>query len=211
MKGRIAKMEEEVKEGELPKEKEDSGSITLSREEYAKMLTDMATTKSLVQQLQERSKELEEKTSRSAPELEEDKGPVDTSKMTQKDVIDFVISHVGQPLLNQIMTTNIKLEVMEVKEEFGKVEFEALKDEIYKIASKNSTMSIRDAFLLAKQQFPDKLPKPKQEEKKSEEKAGIPPGEKKGVSPKGMQATTKMSARDAALKALQEIDLNLEE
>lgn len=162
------KREEEEKEEEVVvkgKQEEDEEQVTLSSTQYNAILDRMQELEDAA--LNQRRKgplsvdelagELDE-----APKKQPVQGAFDPNAlegMTNAQLVQFVFQAVergiGQPLLVKLEEVRVKEEIKELRsllKENDEDDFDELKDEIYKVASRNPNLSIKEAYRLAKKE-----------------------------------------------------------
>lgn len=176
-------------------------NITLSKEEYQSLLTELTNVKSQLTSLATNITPKEEPDLDSGPADEE----ADFSGMTPKKFYEHVVQTVGQPLLNKIVYLETKIEVADAKAKY-KDDWDTYADEIKKTAMANPTMSIDDAYHLVKGKKGNPTPI-KKEEPKSEPKPPI--GEKPGVTSAATKQAPK-TLREAAQEAMKSLNLKEE-
>jgi hypothetical protein len=171
--------------------------ITLSREEYSQMTTQLAVAQAQLERI------LEE---RQQPAPQQPQQPAtpgkDINSMTNAEMFEMITqtvnSQVAQPLLNTIMQLAIKEEVRDVQERYP--DFKDFKKDVYTIAEKNTHMSIEQAYLLAKATKQGTAPPPAAPPQAPPPPP--PPGEKPGVTTGSLEPEAKLTARQAAEQAM---------
>jgi len=184
---------------QAPPAPQPSDTIAVTREEYAQLTTQLAITQAQLERFQE------DQTARNAQHQApaQPAKPVDT--MTNAELIDMINNHinqnVAQPLMNTIMQLALKEEVREVADKYP--DFKDIKSEVYKVAEKNSQLSIEQAYLMVKgaRPVPPKVEVPAAKVPTTPP----PPSEKPGVNNQAVTPGVKLSAREAAIKAMESL------
>jgi hypothetical protein len=137
----------------------------------------------------------------------------DINEMKPTQIINLVLQHVNdtqvKPLLVKIEEMNIRDEIKDItKDEEDAKLFESLKEEIYQVASKNPTLSLKQAFLLAKESEgsvkPNSSPSNKDSLRHLPPRQTIP-GEKPNTARVTVGDKVPETRRDAATEALAEM------
>ena len=172
-------------------------NISLSREEYAQLTTQLAVAQSQLERMMEQNNRQPEPTK---PNPLDGK---DVNQMTNQELLELmtnsVNTQVAQPLLNTLMQLAIKEELRDVQERYP--DFKEFKKDTYAIAEKNTHLSIEQAYLLAKAGKP--APPPPAAPKV--ETPPPTPSDKPSVSSGTVNAEERMTPRqaaEAAMKAL---------
>lgn len=168
----------------------DNASITLTREEYSNLVTQMAMLQAQVERRQE-------------PEVKPQvpAGPTKHfNEMTNEELMQTMVGmlnqQIAQPLLNQITTLALKEEMREVSDKYA--DFKDMKSDIYKVAEANTHLSLEQAYLIVKAQKAGTAP-PVIPPAPKDPPVAPPAGEKPGVS--SVTPVTKLSTREAAEQA----------
>lgn len=213
------KEDEEVKKGENKEE-----VVTLSKESFDKMLNEMTELKLTQKRLLERvDKGEEEEEEENEVKLKskvraEEEDEVDIEDLSKKDLLllmDKRVQEVNQKTMALVMTLAIKEEIKELKEELkekGKDDFNDFKEDIHKLIKKNPQLRVKEAYLLAKEGKGEvKLSKEEEDEKKEFEewrkkKKNLTGGERPGVTKSATKPNDKLSVKEAAMQALEEVE-----
>lgn len=167
----------------------DDSKVTISKEDYQELLGAVSMLQLIAQQNQQQQK---------PQEPQHQLTPEDVDRMSNRQLLQLVQEQTIQPLLSELMTMKVREEIRECKAEFN--DFNDYKKEVHTLASANTSLSLRDAYLLAKAN------------KKPAAAATAPPaapaptpGHKPGPAPTNVQASSQMSVRQAAEKALEQL------
>ncbi len=119
------------------------------------------------------------------------------------------------PVLSKIEELRLQREIDSITSSKEGEDFDLYKQEIYEIASKNPTLTLKQAFKLAKSENPEKATKSKEktEEREGERKELLrtlprrrfPSGERSGVSVSASKVSEPETRMDAAQMALDEM------
>ncbi|MCL6441693.1 MAG: hypothetical protein K6T27_09410, partial [Thermoleophilum sp.] len=198
--------------------------VTLSAEQYAALLDRLA---ELEEVALSKAKEAKKETydvdelaklgkavqTREAPREEE----VDLEQLSNKELVNYVLSLGQQTISQQLLALETKLETLRVQREIDKCEqkykdFWDYEEDIKKIAVENPSLSIEQAYRLAKSLKEEKGENLRAPEAKPRTQVlfNLPPrppmGEKPGrVAPKSTQAAEIKTLKDAAAKAWEEV------
>lgn len=186
-----------------------NGNITLSRDEYSQMVGNMAQMQAFIEAVQQQASQSQ------APTPQAQVDPNDIDRLSNSQMLGLIgrkvnqlIADSTQPVLQAVMTLSVKEEMREVQGEFD--DFKDFKKDVYEIASKNSTLSLRDAYLIAKANKSGKA-LPNDVKMKLETPTSSAPtpkatsGERPGVGVSSLKTQHTMSVRDAAAEALKEL------
>jgi hypothetical protein len=183
-----------------PSEKKEEG-VFLSQEDYKRLINQ-------VSQMEAKMAQLQEPKYASPPEPEPELNEDEFAKMSPKTFYESIVSNVGEkigkPLFEAITAVNVKLEIMQTRGKYGE-DFDANYADVQKTAIANPMMSVEDAYLLVKSKKGASIPnKIKEEPLKPKELPKPPISERPG--PSSLKAGEKLSAREAATKAFEELN-----
>lgn len=204
---------EEENKGTQEQGQEGKGNdtVTLSKEEYAEMVGKMNQMQGAIQEFLEKEtekgqKEEQEREAQRQRAEAAQRGPQkDLDLMTNKElamvILTEVESRMGRPLLQMVSTLAVKDEKRDLEKycEKNGENFEEYEEEIFKIATEKPTLSLMEAYKLAKS---GRAPKAKEEPKKEEK--GPKVGGEKPSSGK-FEAGGKMSLEEASKKAFADL------
>lgn len=186
--------------------------VTLSREEYANIVAANSSLRAqldmVVQSLQE---QMDQAPQGRQQTTQTDNIPTnDVDSMSNTQLLGYIQQQMAAPILQSVMNLAIKEEIRECEKEFE--DFPQFKDSVYKIASANTTISLRDAYLQAKAGKTFVGNKQKVNELPPADKApnNPPPTAPQGQRPNqttpgsALLASSALSIKDAAMKALKE-------
>jgi hypothetical protein len=223
--------EDEVKSGE-EQEVRDPGLITLTPEQYAGLLDKIEALEEKQSRrtftLDELAEEGNIRPLKRKEEVEEKakvRQDVDLDQMTNKQLVDYifeVVDEAAKPIFSQIQQVDAKIETLRVLREIEKLEkdpvtlnkedpnnpekkisdFWDYKDEIYKVASENPGLSLKQVYKLVKG---DSKASP---DKKEGKLHALPPkpvfGERPGHSSSVTEKNPPKTTQEAAEKAWKE-------
>jgi len=141
---------------------------------------------------------------------------VDLDKLPPQEQFNLVIETIGeryiQPLLIKMQEMTIRQEIKDLEASEEGKDFKSFEKEVYLIGRKNPTLSVREAFLLAKEKAGGKGAKDESDPLKRKEllrtlpARRFPMGEKPGQSSsisKEDRGSTRVDAATAALEAME--------
>lgn len=128
------------------------------------------------------------------------------NQMNGEELARYLEANTLQPINQTLMDLAVRQEIMDVRDKYGK-EFLDLKDEVYNACKANSNLSLEQAFLMVKgaqavkgvQTQPPTPPVPP-----------APPAHRPGVPPEAVQPKQDMDTRSAVLKAMKDLNLQLQ-
>lgn len=173
----------------------DDSKVTISKEDYQELLGAVSMLQLIAQQNQQQQK---------PQEPQHQLTPEDVDRMSNRQLLQLVQEQTIQPLLSELMTMKVREEIRECKAEFN--DFNDYKKEVHALASANTSLSLRDAYLLAKANKKPATPAPQSVTPSPSATPPAPtPGHKPGPAPTNVQASSQMSVRQAAEKALEQL------
>lgn len=196
--------------------------VELDAEQYNALLDRLAELESLAYKKELASRpvsleDLAEEGKRWAPkEGEEEEVPTakDLDELSNKELVEYIMKEVnraGQQLLTEVQTLKVLREIDKCEAKYE--DFWDYKDLIQEIAIQNPSLSIEQAYKLAKVSSEEKA-KAKQEKSEAKEPLSqkllklpprVAPGEKPGVAPGSTRSSEIKTLKDAALKAWDEV------
>lgn len=209
--------EERKEEGQKEEEEQKEEQVTLSKTEYAEMVNKMNQMQGAIESFLEKETEKDqrseqEKQAQRAREEAAARGPVkDLDLMTNKEfavaLLTEVENRVARPLLQMVSTLAVKDEKRDLEKYCDKNgdKFEDYEEEVFKIATEKPTLSLMEAFKLAKA---GRKGEEKKEEKKEEKEKG--PAGGGGEKPSGgkFKAGGNLTLDQAAKRAFDELKDN---
>jgi hypothetical protein len=139
--------------------------------------------------------------------------PETINNMTPMQIVDFVIGHMNEtavkPLLTKIEEMNVKTEINEIMADPKNADFVDLKEDIYKIAVENPTLSLKQALILARERK-GASPTPPSPSNRGDLLRNLPPrrvisGEKPNAAVVSTSEAVPETRMDAAKQALDEM------
>ncbi len=217
-----AKKEEEVAKKEEVKE-EPPEKVTLEPDVYNALLDRLEELegreakgeRGKSKTVDELAAELEE---RQAPRRQQQVDPDQINNLSNSDLARLILNEVqqniAQPLLVKLEEMRVSSEIQELRKSLGENDdFDDLKDDIYKVASRNPNLSIKEAYKLAKKEDTAKgKDKGENAEDKAERKAPLlrlPPRAHSEKPTQARSATDKghpETRADAAKLAMDEME-----
>ena len=179
-------------------------AITMTKEEYAGLIGQMAQMQAFIESVQAANTQ----DSKPAPAQID---PTDIDRLSNTQMLQMIgqqvtqmIQQANQPVLQAVMTLSVKEEMREVEKEYP--DFKDFKKDVYEIASKNTSISLRDAYLLAKSGKQPPAPQKLENNNPNPTPAPTPtPSERPNLNQASLKASTSMSVADAAREALKEL------
>jgi predicted Fe-Mo cluster-binding NifX family protein len=203
-----------------PGEKENQNVVTMSKEEFAEMTNKMAQMEGAIKQFLQNDTEKTErenaaKEAQRRKEEAEKAGSVDLNLLDNKQIAGLIFAEVedkvAKPLLQMISTLAVREEKRDLEQyikeqnevdENGKpITFKTFEEEIYKIATEKPSLSLMEAYNLAR--VGKKSAKKVEKEEEKGKPKPPPPGEKPGggkFTPNG-----KVSLEEASKKAFEDL------
>lgn len=176
-----------------------TSGISLSKEEFADLIGRMSQMQSIINGYQSQEAKAQE-VQNQVPALKED----DINNLTNAQLLQLVQMQVAQPLVQTIMNLTVKEELREVQAKYE--DFKDYKEQVYTLASKNTNLSLEDAYLLAKGA---KVTTTQKQEATKPETKQPPPQAQKPNTPPTSTVTSKPanSIREAAMAAMKELQI----
>lgn len=183
-----------------------TNQVTLSRDEYASLTTQLAVAQSQLDQLLANANT----DSNQQRQQQNNTQAKNVNEMTNSELLEIinqtVNQQVAQPLMNTIMQLALKEEMREVQDSHP--DFKDLKLDVYKEAEKNTHLSLEQAYLIVKARKAG-LPEPKMPPaNNSAPNNNNTSSEKPTVNVASVQPEPKMSIREAAAAALKTLKYN---
>lgn len=147
---------------------------------------------------------------------------VDVSQLSPEQAMGYVINTVKQqlmtPIIQKVEELNLKLEIKDLNEKYGRGEFEKFKGEIWKLAKQNPYLTVEQAYKLANpnakardEEPQNPTPNPNANPQPSNQRnmhmqnfQRMPIGDKRGIPPSTVTQNPKRSTRQAAIEAVEE-------
>ena len=147
---------------------------------------------------------------RRAPQAPPAEAAVDLENVTNRDLVNMILGHVEQNMMQPILVGLEKLRIQGEIKDLNAPDFDEYKDAIYKIASKNPTLSIKQAYKLAKEEAPAKGGDKSETPSRRDVLTNLPPrrptpSEKPGTSQSATRKGDPSTIKDAAMMALEDM------
>lgn len=197
--------EEQLEEEEEPKQEQvTEGKVVLTTKDYGELMSKLA---KLEARMEERTQQPEEQEEEQEEPISADKFKSLTPEKFYEIILSDVEKKVSKPVMLALATIQARIEINEAAAKYP--DFWDHEADVKKIASANPTMSISDAYLLAKSKKP---PSSKEKEPKTEPKTEPKPplGEKPGLNKDALKGQPK-TVREAAKMALDSLSLETKE
>lgn len=199
-------------EGENNNEQKEN-QVTMSKEDYEQLLNNIANLTNQVSTLtetseKERNDREADRQRQEADRQRQNRQPIDLDNLSRQDFGNLILAEVHKmiernnsekidPLAQIVVSTVVNEEVADARRQYD--DFDEFKDEILEIAGKNSSLSIKEAYHLAKSNNPKKAAEVA--EKRNRQKEQPTGGEKPGPSSGTFQPGGKMSLEEAVAQA----------
>lgn len=187
-------------------------NVTMSKQEYADLMTKFTNMEDALSQLLDKELEKEQereniKRQRSENEAAQRRAQApNLDELSNTDLANIIMNQVtkqvGEPLLEMIATMALKEEkkelVSDLKDEG--INFKDYEEETFKVATANTSLSLKEAFYIAKRNKDGGTHK----KKEGKEEPPAPTGERPGAQKTHMRQGGPMSLEEAAKRALEE-------
>lgn len=139
-------------------------------------------------------------------EVEQQYANVDLNELSGSELVQYIIDALGAPLMNTVMQLSVKEEIRSCREDHP--DFMDYKNEIMKVASENTNLSIEQAYNIVKGKKANTTVKQIQQDQKPQEHKKPPVNHKPtNIAQSSVVKTESMSIKDAVAAALKAVQL----
>lgn len=178
-----------------PQTPPDQGNITISREEYAQIVTQLA-------MLQQQQEQVQQQT-QTPPQQDPLQGK-HVNQLTNEELLEVINRNNeqnNQQIINALMQIAVKEEIRDLGDRYEDFRKDVnIRNEVFKIAEKNTHLSLEQAYMIHKGMKPATPP-----QQQTQTPTPPPPGERPSVSVGSVQESKPMSIREAAEAAFKTI------
>jgi hypothetical protein len=168
--------------------------VSISVEDYQELMAAAAMAQVLMQQQPAKQQQ-------QAPQQQIDPNEID--RMSNRQLMGLIEQQVVGPLMQTIMNMTVKEEMREVQTKYS--DFNDYRQDVLTIAQGNTSLSLEQAYLLAKAGKSSKVPPTPQDSNTPTPKQTPPPAHKTGQPASVTVPSGNLSAADAAKAALAEL------